>query len=417
MLKPFHRLSFLFLALSLAASRPASSDPPGSPAPAATERPAFDLKQLAKPPATFEADGFEADGVRALFYEGEPYQGKSTRVFAWYGAPRVEPGTRVPAMVLIHGGGGSAFYRWVRVWTARGYAALAMDLCGCVPVGTYGNWQRHEQGGPPGWDASFDQLEAPLADHWPYQAVTAIMRGHSLLRSFPEVDPDRIGMTGISWGGYLTCLTAGVDDRFQFAVPVYGCGYLGDNSAWLPRFKTMGTEQAARWLALWDPSQFLPRAKLPILWVNGTNDFAYPMDSWKRSYLLPKGKRTLCLRVRMPHAHGPAGENPEEIHAFANAFFKQGAPLPIVTKQGGDRTSAWVTYESQSPLTKAELNFTRDTGKWQERKWESVPAEIDAKNQRVTAAIPERATVYYINLFQGDLLAVSSSHEELAPQE
>jgi len=29
-------------------------------------------------------------------------------------------------------------------------------------------------------------------------------------------------VTGISWGGYLTCIVAGIDDRLKAAVPVYG---------------------------------------------------------------------------------------------------------------------------------------------------------------------------------------------------
>ncbi|MBS0260973.1 MAG: acetylxylan esterase, partial [Planctomycetes bacterium] len=268
----------------------------------------FDLKALDAAPQTFPTEQAAAEGVRSFFYTGEPYHGKPTRVFAYYGAPAVTAGTKVPAMVLIHGGGGTAFDRWVKVWTARGYAAIAMDLCGCVPEGTYGNWKRHEMGGPPGWDASFGQVTEPVAEHWQWHAVSAVIRAHSLLRSYPEVDADRIGVTGISWGGYMTGLVAGVDSRFRFAAPVYGCGFLGDNSAWLPAFEKMGPESSARWLKLWDPSQYLPHAKMPILWVNGTNDFAYPMDSWQKSYRLPTGDSTLCLRVRMPHGHGPAGE-------------------------------------------------------------------------------------------------------------
>lgn len=352
--------------------------------------------------------------MRAFYYEGEPYRGKPTRVFAYYGAPKVEPGKKVPGMVLIHGGGGTAFDRWVRVWTERGYAAIAMDLCGCVPKGTYGKWERHEQGGPPGWQASFDQIDEPTGDQWPYHAVAAIARGHSLLRSFPEIDAERIGATGISWGGYLTCLTAGVDTRFRFAVPVYGCGYLGDNSAWLPQFEKMGSEKAARWLKQWDPSVFLPRAKLPLLWVNGTNDFAYPMDSWQKSYRLPKGPRTLCLRVRMPHGHGPAGENPEEIHAFANSILTEGPPLARIVDQGRTGTDVWAKFESTQPIVKAELNFTRDTGKWQGRKWESIPADVDTAKRRVSAKLPEGATVWYLNVFDEKEHAVSSEHQVAA---
>lgn len=375
----------------------------------------FDLATLSKVPATFPADDLQVPDVKAFFYEGAPYQGRPTRVFAYTGFPAADPaqpGKKFPAMVLIHGGGGTAFDRWVKVWTSRGYAAIAMDLCGCVPVGTYGKWQRHEHGGPPGWDASFGQLETPIEDQWTWQAVSAVALGHSLLRADARVDADRIGVTGISWGGYLTCIVAGVDNRFQFATPVYGCGYLGDNSAWLPAFEKLGPEKAGLWLRQWDPSNYLGQSAMPMLWVNGTNDFAYPPDSWQKSYRLPTGPRTLCLRIRMPHGHGPAGENPEEIHVMANHLLRGEKPLPKVVKQGVTDQVAWVDFESSAPLSKAELTFTRDTGRWQDRKWEAAPATIDAATGRVTAEFPADAKVYYLNLFDERNCVVSSEHVE-----
>ena len=375
----------------------------------------FDLEALSKPPAIHPADDLQVDGVKAFFYEGSKYNGKTTRVFAYYGAPKTTDsgkGQKFPAMVLIHGGGGSAFDRWVTLWNSRGYAAIAMDLCGCVPVGTYGNWKRHDFGGPPGWDASFSQLDDPIEDQWTFQAVSAIALGHSLLRSYPEVDADRIGATGISWGGYLTSVVAGVDSRFKCAIPVYGCGFLGDNSAWVPRLEKLGQEKSDLWLKQWDPSAYLGQAKMPLLWVNGTNDFAYPMDSWQKSYRLPKSPRTLCLRVRMPHGHGAAGENPEEIHAFANSILRQDKPLATITEQGLSAEEAWATFKSEVPITKGELAFTRDTGKWQDRKWEQIPAEVDLKTNRVTAKIPTDAKVFYLNLFDERQCAVSTQHVE-----
>lgn len=388
---------------------------PASPSPAAESAPPrFDLVALSRVPAVFPADGFAAEGVRAMFYEGPKFQAKPTRVFAYYGVPPVAAGAKLPAMVLIHGGGGTAFDRWVRLWNGRGYAAIAMDLCGCVPQGSYGRWQRHDQGGPPGWDASFSQLDWPPEDQWPHQAVSAVLLAHSWLRAQPEVDAERIGVTGISWGGYMTCLVAGVDTRFRFAVPVYGCGFLGDNSAWLSQFAKLGPDGAASWLRWWDPSAYLPRATMPMLWVNGTNDFAYPMDSWQKSYRLPPTPRTLCLRVRMPHGHGAAGENPEEIHACANAFLKQAAPLPRITAQGRDGATVWATFESRVNVVSAELNFTCATGKWQERKWETVPATLDRDQQKVTATLRPDVTVYYLNLVDERNLVVSTEHEELA---
>ena len=52
----------------------------------------------------------------------------------------------------------------------------------------------------------------------------------SLLAAQPEADPDRIGITGISWGGYLTCIVAGLDGRLKLAVPLYARGKLGAGS-------------------------------------------------------------------------------------------------------------------------------------------------------------------------------------------
>ena len=49
----------------------------------------------------------------------------------------------------------------------------------------------------------------------------------------------RVGMTGISWGGYLTSLVCGLDSRLKFAIPVYGCGHLGLESAWVEQFEKM----------------------------------------------------------------------------------------------------------------------------------------------------------------------------------
>ena len=375
----------------------------------------FQLDRVAQVPEVYAADDLKADGVRSFFYRGLDYHGTPTRVFAYYGVPASaasNPQQKFPAMVLIHGGGGTAFDRWVKVWNDRGYAAIAMDLCGCVPVGTYGKWQRHEQGGPPGWQASFEQLDDPIEDQWTFQAVNAVMLAHTLIRSYPEVDASRIGVTGISWGGYLTCITAGVDSRFRFAVPVYGCGFLGENSAWLPAFEKMGSEQSSRWLKMWDPSVYLPHVSMPMLWVNGTNDFAYPMDSWQKSYRLPKTKSELCLRIRMPHGHGPAGENPEEIRVFADSILKDGPLLPKLTQQVQEGTQLMVQFESPVPVTRAELTYTRDSGRWQDRMWNHVAANLDLQAKTATGEIPEGATAFYINLFDERDCVVSSEHLE-----
>jgi chitinase len=361
------------------------------------------------------APGFQADGVKAIFFDSVPWKGKPTRVFAWVGIPKLEARKKAPGIVLVHGGGGTAFDSWVRLWVSRGYAAIAMDTCGCVPKGSYGKWQRHDAGGPRGW-GDFEHTDEPMADQWPYHAVSDVIRAHSLLRSMPEVDPDRTGITGISWGGYLTCIVSGLDDRFKFAVPVYGCGFLGANSAWAPTFKSLGT-RGDRWLAMWDPSHYLKNARMPLLWVTGTNDFAYPMDSLQKSYRLAPGPSTLCIRLRMPHGHNGPGENPPEILAFADSIVGQGAPLTTVEKQGRDGERVWARFRSKAPVTRAELLYTEDAGPWRDRRWQTAPAAVDPSAHTATATLPSKATVYYLNLTDDRNLIVSTPHEETASKE
>src|SRR5437763_1717647 len=132
------------------------------------------------------------------------------------------------------------------------------------------------------WDVAADEK-----DMWTYHAVAAVIRAHSLLRSLPEVDPHRIGITGISWGGYLTCIVAGLDHRLQMAVPVYGCGFLGEDSVWKTgSLARMSSEARQLWLREFDPSQYLNSVNCPILFLDGSNDFAYPLDSVRASYRL-----------------------------------------------------------------------------------------------------------------------------------
>lgn len=348
------------------------------------------------------------DGVQSLYYEGEPYMGKPTRIFAYYAQPK-NPQGKLPAMVLVHGGGGTAFPQWCKLWADRGYAAIAMDLGGVGP-----DKKRLADGGPGQSDKEkFEDIKTGLKNAWTYHAVANIIRAHSLLRSMPDVDPDRTGLTGISWGGYLTCMVSGVDDRFKVAVPVYGCGFLHENSTWLNNFKRMEPQQKELWIKHYDPSSLLGNAKLPMLFVNGTNDFAYPLDSYKKSYELVKGPRTLCVTVRMPHGH-EAGWNPKEIGLFIDGYLaaekpKLFAQLSTITRQGAQVTA---TVKSEVPIKTAGLHYTKDQGVWKDRKWESIEARIEG--EKITATLPaEKGIVYFMTVVDERGITVSTEHEAI----
>ncbi len=363
-------------------------------------------------PETWPCHHLEEEGVRSLFYAGVPYRGRETRVFAWLGLPEgASAEQKVPAVVLVHGGGGTAFADWVRLWNRRGYAAISMDTCGAMPppnnqVKGGVEWPRHNWSGPKGW-GGFDQMDGEPTDHWAYHAVNAVARGHSLLASLPEVDETRVGITGVSWGGVLTCLSASLDPRYRCAVPIYGCGHLTEDSSWLPNFAEMGAEQTAVWRNTWDPAAYLSQAACPMLWYNGTNDFAFFPSTWQKSAQLTAGESTLCLKLRWPHGHGPIGEELPELFAFMDAHLKNGEAYPrfVQTRSEARRLSA--TVDPTTRILVAHVMATFDAGPWPGRQWHTFSASWDVVSGRVTAEAPDGATAAFLQVMDQRRLYLS----------
>jgi len=363
--------------------------------------------------------------VQAVFYESVPYGASPTRVFAWLGVPARRQGEKLPGVVLVHGGAGTAFLDWVRLWNSRGYVAIAMDNTGALPYDPQSptaSWNsfdrpRHAFSGPPGW-GGFNAISEAPRDQWSYHATASVIVANSLLRSLPEVDARKIGVTGVSWGGYLACLAASLDDRFAWAAPVYGTGFLRDDSLWKPVFERMKAGDAARWDALWDPRHYLPRSRVPFLWVAGTNDFAFQLPALQKSYFALPTQSTpqLAVRVRMPHAHGGPGEMPREIWAFAESFSRRGAPLPRIVEASRHGASTEVAWRSRVPIVKVELAWTSDRGLWVARQWQTREVPWDRKMSRARTSLPSDASAFFWNVSDERGVVSSSAHQEIASQ-
>ncbi len=364
----------------------------------------WDMTALKRPPQF--TLGATTGLVQEVFYEGEPFRGKPTRVFAYLGKPMGKG--PFPAMVLVHGGGGQAFREWAQMWADRGYVALAMDTAGQGPGRV-----RLPDGGPDQGDEgkfrSFTDIDG--REMWTYHAVAAVVRGHSLLASLADVDASRIGITGISWGGYLTCIVSGIDDRLKVSVPVYGCGYLHENSVWLPRFTPMGEEQSRRWVRWFDPSRYLPGVRCPILFVNGTTDFAYPLDSYQKSYRTVPGPVDLAVTVDLKHSH-QAGWAPPEIALYVDSVLRGGKSLARLGEPVVSAKTVFASVHGDTQLKKGELCYAKAEGVWQKRVWLKTEARIE--NGRVVAALPDvRPLVCFLTVTDERGATTSSSHVEL----
>ncbi len=131
-------------------------------------------------------------------------------VDAWIMRPAgYEEGKKYPTLLNIHGGPygqyGETFFDEFQVYCGAGYAVVF-----CNPRGSSGSteeWARAIRG--PGEDG----------DGWgsvDYEDCMAV--ADEAVRRFDFVDPDRLGVIGGSYGGYMTSWIVGHTDRFKAAV-------------------------------------------------------------------------------------------------------------------------------------------------------------------------------------------------------
>lgn len=372
-------------------------------------------------PEVFWEPAKDQGDIKALFYETLDYKGKPTRAFAYLGIPKSDK--PVPAMVLVHGGGGKAFHEWVKIWNDRGYAAISMSLEGHMPDSNGNGKLTHDYSGP-SRVGRFDDVDLPVEEQWMYHAVSDIMIGHSLLESLPEVDADRIGVTGISWGGILSSLMSGLDSRLKCAMPVYGAGYLYES---LGHFGVHGNKspEFIEKKKFWDPSQQFSTGSVPTLWVNGDSDGHFSINITSHSYKTTSDHAYLTIHPGMKHGHGPGWKPNEvpEIYAFADYILKgKGLGLGRVIKQPSGRNFA-LAYDSKAAILEAtvyyineELTYRKLDPKSKHSRpgpWLSIPAIVDISKNEVRAKLPEEALTYYVNLKDSQGSIVSSVIVEL----
>lgn len=376
--------------------------------------PDYDLKK--------ETDWY---GIKALKYEGIEYKEQKTAVFAYIGYPENSGNKKVPGVVLVHGGGGHAYAEWVKIWNDRGYAAIAIDLRGGLPAddkkGLVGaEVQRDENfvqfdgsdgyfSGPDGYAVYDDETE--IENVWLYRAVANTILAHNILLNDSRIDSEKIGITGISWGGVTVSQVIAHDKRFAFAIPIYGSGYLQFSlSEIMQPFKT---EQALKY---WDVSEKYDEIPFPVLWLCWNRDTCFDVIPNCLSYLKTKNAgAVLSICHEMNHAHW-CGWVREESYRFADSCI--GKAQKFIRFKNTEHNFFDGTFElecdSDGKDLTATLYYITEEYTYSEKSeplfdWQTVRAEISGNT--VFAKIPKDAKGYYIELKEkiGDKEYVSTS--------
>ena len=192
----------------------------------------------------------------------------------------------------MHGGGGTAFKNWVTEWNNRGFAAISIAVEGQIDKKVKNEeskkmvWEKHQWAGPHR-TGIFADTHKPLQDQWMYHAVSQTILANSLLRSLPQVDKSKVGLMGTSWGGIISSIVMGIDQRFAFVIPVYGCGFLNEAG----NHYTPALANNSGYLNAWEAGHRFNRARMPVLWFSWPGDKHFPMEILRKSYQATAGTK------------------------------------------------------------------------------------------------------------------------------
>lgn len=325
--------------------------------------------------------------ISEIRYDSPASGGETIKVFAYYGYPAEKRNMRLPAIVWVHGGGSVGSKQAVIEWASRGYAAISMDLPG--KGGDARASSRSE--GPDMSDARIFTITPSPKESYLYLCVNAVCRAVSVVASRKEVDPARIGVLGYSWGGVITLLVNGIDDRIAAACTVYGAGFIPDESYWVkPNTSAMAPREVRLWREHFDPSSYLHTQHGKTLFLSATQDAYYPLRSFAKTYEGAACEKALGLALNTNHELDDRSAGC--IARWFEWALKSGPGFPTLkTAREGDKIK--VTARGPRPIISASL-VTADGTDFAKAKW--TAAEMSFKNGAWTAPAPKPGAPYFM---------------------
>lgn len=218
-------------------------------------------------------------------------------------------GVRYPLLLTIHGGPHWAFGigmdSMVQYFTEQGFAVFY-----CNPHGSTG------QG---------EQFARSVIADWGGKDYQDIMLGVDECIARGVADPDRLVVTGYSYGGFMSMYIIGQTGRFKAAVPMAGISNL---------VSFIGVSDIAPWQAAesggypWDaeheayyrersPLTYAARVTTPTLFLHPENDLRCPIEQSEQFYMRLKMMGHVPVEfVRAPAAWHGGRSKPSQLFAY-----------------------------------------------------------------------------------------------------
>jgi dipeptidyl aminopeptidase/acylaminoacyl peptidase len=232
----------------------------------------------------------EPEGLNFNSFDGTPIQGWLMKPIGW------RPDRKYPLILSIHGGphgmSGYAFNSAFQVYAARGYGVLYLN-----PRGSSGYGQKFSDG---------------TLNEWGGGDYRDLMAGvDEALRRNSWIDSNRLGVTGGSYGGFMTNWIITQTPRFKAAVSVASVSNLiSFYSTSLYQDLIHAEFGGFPWdnydlLWQWSPLRYVKQAQTPTLFIHGEQDNDVHITQAEEMYMALRRRGVETVLLRYPReGHG-----------------------------------------------------------------------------------------------------------------
>ena len=182
-----------------------------------------------------------------------------------------EPGKKYPMILSIHGGPDNMYgFDWAQSHEFQVYAAHGWAVFFTNPRGSTGYGEKFDLG---------------VQRHWGDRPYTDIMNGvDAVLAKNPWIDKERLGVTGGSYGGFMTNWIISHTTRFKAAVTLRSISnFISDDGTRDGQYghaEDFGGDIFERFDAYWNtsPLKYAKNVKTPTLILHSDMDFRVPIE-------------------------------------------------------------------------------------------------------------------------------------------
>ena len=180
-----------------------------------------------------------------------------------------QEGKKYPMVLSIHGGPagmyGVDWYHEFQVYAGKGWAVFFTNPRGSTGYGS--------------------KFQRAVALNWGGKAYDDIMSGvDAALAKYPWIDRDRLGVTGGSYGGFMTNWVVGHTNRFKAAVTLRSISnFISDDGTRDGAYghkRDFGGDIFENYVVYWEtsPLKYVKNVKTPTLVLHSDNDLRVPLE-------------------------------------------------------------------------------------------------------------------------------------------